>query len=242
LNYYPHHIGDYAAATEHLSWLEDMAYTRLIRLYYRTEKPIPSDRAVVYRLVRASGSQERKAVDAVLSEFFVLTDDGYRQKRCDEELLRMQEKSNKARASVEKRWQYERNTNVSTNEHTNVLRTGYVGNTPNNQEPITNNQEPKEKVNTSCPEPSKKPARSRPAQRWNGVEIIRLPVVGAPEPEVPITREFVDEMQAAYPAVDVEATLPEIRAWCVANPARRKTPSGIYRFVQSWLSREQNRG
>jgi uncharacterized protein YdaU (DUF1376 family) len=242
VNYYPHHIGDYAAATEHLSWLEDMAYTRLIRLYYRTEKPIPSDRAVVYRLVRASGSQERKAVDAVLSEFFVLTDDGYRQKRCDEELVRMQEKSSKARASVEKRWQYERNTNVSTNEHTDVLRTGYVGNTPNNQEPITNNQEPKEKVNTSCPESRKKPARSRPPPRWNGETVCLLPVVAHASPEIPITREFVDEMQAAYPAVDVEATLPEIRAWCVANPSKRKTASGVYRFVQSWLSREQNRG
>jgi hypothetical protein len=40
----------------------------------------------------------------------------------------------------------------------------------------------------------------------------------------------------------VTATLPEIRAWCVANPSKRKTPGGIHRFVQSWLSREQNRG
>ena len=31
LNYFEDHIGDYAAATAHLSWDEDMAYTRLIR-------------------------------------------------------------------------------------------------------------------------------------------------------------------------------------------------------------------
>jgi hypothetical protein len=99
-----------------------------------------------------------------------------------------------------------------------------------------------EKVNTSCPEPSDKPARSRPAPRWNGATVCLLPVVAHAEPEIPITQEFVDEMQRAYPAVDVAATLPEIRAWCVANPSKRKTPSGVYRFVQSWLSREQNRG
>ncbi len=97
-------------------------------------------------------------------------------------------------------------------------------------------------LKTSCPESRKKPARSRPPPRWNGETVCLLPVVAHASPEIPITREFVDEMQAAYPAVDVEATLPEIRAWCVANPSKRKTASGVYRFVQSWLSREQNRG
>jgi uncharacterized protein YdaU (DUF1376 family) len=41
VNFYKHHLGDYDAATAHLSWDEDQAYTRLLRLYYRTEKPIP---------------------------------------------------------------------------------------------------------------------------------------------------------------------------------------------------------
>ena len=31
MNYYEHHIGDYDADISHLSWAEDMAYTRLIR-------------------------------------------------------------------------------------------------------------------------------------------------------------------------------------------------------------------
>ncbi len=37
--YYQHHIGDYAAATRHLSWLEYTAY-RCLELYYRREKPL----------------------------------------------------------------------------------------------------------------------------------------------------------------------------------------------------------
>lgn len=101
----------------------------------------------------------------------------------------------------------------------------------------------KDNTVTACPESVAKPrSRSGPAARWNGETVAMLPVTAHAEPEIPITREFVDEMQQAYPLVDVEATLSEIRAWCLANPARRKTATGVHRFVQSWLSREQNRG
>jgi uncharacterized protein YdaU (DUF1376 family) len=97
LNFYKHHIGDYDADTAHLSWLEDMAYTRLMRLYYRREVPIPSDIAQACRLVRASSKQEREAVESVLSEFFVLDDDGWHNKRCDEEIGEAQAKADKNR-------------------------------------------------------------------------------------------------------------------------------------------------
>jgi uncharacterized protein YdaU (DUF1376 family) len=90
VNYFEDHIGDYAAATAHLSWDEDMAYTRLIRAYYHTEKPIPKGQA--YRLARASTAAHRRAVDAVLTEFFELREDGFHQKRCDEEIVRFHEK------------------------------------------------------------------------------------------------------------------------------------------------------
>jgi uncharacterized protein YdaU (DUF1376 family) len=96
VNYFEDHIGDYAAATAHLSWDEDMAYTRLIRAYYHTEKPIPKGQA--YRLARASTAAHRRAVDAVLTEFFELREDGFHQKRCDEEIVRFHEKQGKARA------------------------------------------------------------------------------------------------------------------------------------------------
>lgn len=88
MNFYKHHIGDYAAATAHLSWDEDMAYTRLLRWYYQHEKAVPDDRRAIYRLARASSKPQREAVDAVLEEFFSLEEDGWHQKRCDEELVR----------------------------------------------------------------------------------------------------------------------------------------------------------
>ena len=38
MNYYEHHLGDYAEATAHLSFVEDAAYSRLMRKAYATEK------------------------------------------------------------------------------------------------------------------------------------------------------------------------------------------------------------
>lgn len=50
------------------------------------------------------------------------------------------------------------------------------------------------------------------------------------------------QWQKTYPAVDVFAELAKMESWLDANPAKRKTPKGIKRFVNSWLSRAQDRG
>jgi uncharacterized protein YdaU (DUF1376 family) len=88
MNFYEHHIGDYAEATAHLSFVEDAAYSRLLRKYYATERPLPGDIKAVQRLVGARTEDERAAVDQVLQEFFELRDDGWHQLRCDEEIAR----------------------------------------------------------------------------------------------------------------------------------------------------------
>lgn len=93
MNYFPHHIGDYDSHTSHLSWLEDAAYRRLLCLYYRTEKPLPSDHAQCCRLVRAGSRQERQAVAQVLGEFFDLREDGWHSERCDREIAKAQSRS-----------------------------------------------------------------------------------------------------------------------------------------------------
>lgn len=86
MNFYPHHIGDYAKDTAHLSMVEDGAYRRLIDLYYTRERPIPADMATVYRLARAHTKAERDAVKSVLQEFFIETEIGFRHSRCEKEI------------------------------------------------------------------------------------------------------------------------------------------------------------
>lgn len=91
MNYYEHHIGDYAEATAHLSFVEDAAYTRLIRKYYATEKPLPADLKQVQRLIAARTREEKSAVEAMLQEFFILKEDGWHNERCDLEIARYQD-------------------------------------------------------------------------------------------------------------------------------------------------------
>jgi hypothetical protein len=52
----------------------------------------------------------------------------------------------------------------------------------------------------------------------------------------------LNELADLYPAVDVIGELRAMRAWCLANPTKRKTKGGAMRFVNSWLSKAQNDG
>lgn len=147
MNYYPHHLGDYAAATTHLSWDEDMAYTRLLRAYYTAEKGIPD--ATRYRVARAMSRTQKQAVDVVLQEFFTLQDGIWTQRRADEEIAAYQDKQEKAKRSAEARWngkrsQSERNANASPN----AMRTHSEGNAPN-----PNNQNQDQNLVTGNPIP-----------------------------------------------------------------------------------------
>ena len=59
--------------------------------------------------------------------------------------------------------------------------------------------------------------------------------------EFAVTQEQVSEWRGLYPAVDVMQELRSMKGWLSANPERRKTRSGIVRFINGWLSRTQNR-
>jgi hypothetical protein len=56
-----------------------------------------------------------------------------------------------------------------------------------------------------------------------------------------VRQDSVDEFTAAYPRIDVAAELAKARAWCLSNPKNRKTRSGAQRFLNSWLSRANDR-
>jgi len=105
MNYYEHHIGDYTVTTMHLTAMEDGMYSRLLRSYYATEKPLPADVILLQKMVRASSKKEKDALFSVLKQFFILTNDGWRQARCDAEIKRFKERQLKAKRSAECRWQ-----------------------------------------------------------------------------------------------------------------------------------------
>ncbi|MDH5858995.1 YdaU family protein [Lampropedia aestuarii] len=99
MNYYPFHIGDYITHTAHLSPLEDIAYRRLLDLYYQTEGALTGDVQRLSRLIRMR--EHEQEVAHVLDEFFTCRDERWFHARCDAELMRMTDKQAKARASAE---------------------------------------------------------------------------------------------------------------------------------------------
>lgn len=93
MHYYSFHINDYRAATAHLSNEEDLAYRRLIDMYYDTEQKIPLDTHWVSRRIRVG----IKVVESVLADMFIRTDDGWYHPRCQEEIEHYQQNAQKNR-------------------------------------------------------------------------------------------------------------------------------------------------
>jgi uncharacterized protein YdaU (DUF1376 family) len=148
MNYYEHHIGDYAEATAHLTFVEDAAYSRMIRKYYAQEKPLPVDVKAVQRLIAARTKEEREAVEIVLNEFFTLEADGWHNGRCDTEIARYQDKQAKAKRSAEARWNKPQSqSDGNANASPNAMRTHTEGNA--HQTPDTRHQTPD--VNHTAP-------------------------------------------------------------------------------------------
>lgn len=161
MNYYEHHIGDYAEATSHLTFNEDAAYSRLIRKYYASEKPLPVELKAVQRLIGARTKEEKEAVETILDEFFFLADDGWHNTRCDEEIARYQDKQAKAKRSAEARWNKQpTHSDGNANASPDAMRTHSDGSAPrartSRQSPVASRQTPDVNPTThsvSCTQP-----------------------------------------------------------------------------------------
>lgn len=205
MNYYEHHIGDFAQATAHLSFVEDAAYSRLIRKYYAEEKPMPADIKAVQRLVGARTKEERQAVADILDEFFELEFDGWHNKRCDAEIARYRGKQDKARASAEARWskrnadamrtQCERMPKQMRTHPPETMRTQCEGNA--HQSPVTSNQSPDLKPTT-------------------GSSVVDHPPASAPQPPENATRKGALCKQLRSLGIDAA---PHLQGWAELLPA-----------------------
>lgn len=86
-------------------------------------------------------------------------------------------------------------------------------------------------INTSCPEPDK------PSPDLSG---IKLPLNDKSFYDVPLDK--IALWKETYQAVDIEQELKKMAAWLDSNPTRRKTRRGIPKFINGWLSRQQDSG
>jgi len=84
MHYYKFNIAGWTLSTSHLSLVEEAIYFRLINYYYDTEKPIPKETHSVFRRLRLGNDSD--IANTILDEFFTLTDKGWVQSRCEENL------------------------------------------------------------------------------------------------------------------------------------------------------------
>ena len=134
MHYYQFNIADYRSATVHLSNEEDLAYRRLLDMYYDMETKIPLDTQWVARRIRV----ESAVVQNVLSDMFERHEDGWFHARCQETIEHYHAMAEKNRANGKLGGR--RKNPVGSDSQPSAKAT-------NNQELITNNQ--KLIVNTS---------------------------------------------------------------------------------------------
>lgn len=151
MNYFERHLGDYARDAGHLSMLEHGAYTLLLDRYYTTEQGIPADTA--HRICRARTRDERAAVDAVLAEFFTLTNGVWVNGRAEREITKMRAKVEAARTNGKKGGRPKANPKLTQQKPTGLA----VGSIPLTQ------QKAHQTPDTSYSEPNGSGAEAPPA-------------------------------------------------------------------------------
>jgi uncharacterized protein YdaU (DUF1376 family) len=143
MHYYSFHVGDYIHDTAHLNNDEDLAFRRLLDLYYTQEKPIPNKTHEVARRIRMG--KNIGAVQTVLEEFFMYSQehDFWFHKRCYETIAAYQAKAERNRAVGK----------LGGRPKTNPNETQTVSKDNPNHKPITINHKPiKERATiVACP-------------------------------------------------------------------------------------------
>jgi uncharacterized protein YdaU (DUF1376 family) len=143
MHYYAFNIRDYRADTAHLTNEEDLAYRRLIDLYYESEAMIPLDTQWVAKRLRL----DFQTVQTVLKDMFQETPDGWFHARCDKEIQIYHANAEKNRANGAKGGRPKKQNNPTESENNPLGYSGFSEKTqgypnanPNERQPITSNQ------------------------------------------------------------------------------------------------------
>lgn len=82
MHYYKFNIGDFDKSTRHLSIIERGLFRDILDLYVKDEKPVTDNLKKLERLLCVKSKAEKEALQNILDDFFVLTDDGYYSEYC----------------------------------------------------------------------------------------------------------------------------------------------------------------
>jgi uncharacterized protein YdaU (DUF1376 family) len=219
---------DFLADIGHLGNTELGIYTRLLLVYYRDQRPLPVDQDRLRRLAMTFSPEECRALEAVVSEFFVLTaePDGtrvWRHRRADKEIVAAQEARQKrvdqtaAARRVRHKWPEVSVTEPVTEPVTESV-TGSVTAGESESEP-----EPEKRHHTHTRERAGvTPAALAVAMRRAGVE------ANGAHPEV---------IALAAQGVAVDTVVAACREACQRKPGERVPVTYVARVLESWAKK-----
>lgn len=194
MNFYDFHIGDYTSRTAHLEPMEDLAYRRMLDLYYTRECALPADVEQIARLIRMRGQIQE--IKTVLAEFFLdLEGEGWMHSKCEEVITAANAKRDAAKKSANARWS-------KSEADANAMR--------------PHNERMKDALPTQskCNAPSPSPSPTTQSSTANAV--VRTPRKRGAK-FCPDDFEVTDEMrqwaQDEFPAVDLMTQTSAFRDW-----------------------------
>ena len=225
MHYYQFNIGDYISHTHHLTPMENLAYRLLLDLYYLHERPFNVCSTTLARQINLRDYVQE--VEAVLSEFFVSTSEGWINKRADEEIAhyhgKLEQASKAGKASAAKRTINASSTDVQPNNNQEPIN--------NKHKPLTNKQEPQEKQKIAT-------ATRLPAD-WKPTET-DLAFCKTTRPDLnpfDVADSFVDYWIAQPGAKGRKASWPATwRTW-VRN---QRASNGTAKFLTAQQQRDEN--
>ncbi|NLS97427.1 MAG: hypothetical protein GXX96_35250 [Planctomycetaceae bacterium] len=131
-------------------------------------------------------------------------------------------------------------TRASAQKRQRKSRRGVTPVTVDRDASVTREEERREEVSKTpsesfCSEPSPNGSKLKAEP-----VVLEFPTVGTGAKTWHLTQSKVDEYSEAFPGLDIVAECRKARQWCKDNPEKRKTPKGMPRFLNTWLSKAQD--
>lgn len=221
---------DFSASTSLLSTAELGLYLKLLALYYEQEAPIQE--AQCERIARAYAGGDLDSLSYILSQFFVRTDDGWRQPRADREIAALKEKSEKAKAAIAKRWS-RGGTDTNVIQTYNERKTDVIQDIRHKTEDIYKERELEREV-APAPLSSHSPAHSHTTGSASKTHLLDF--------------ETLPETWRAYcqtqrPDLNPEKVFTDFRFYFLSGSGlgTRRSDKGWSQSWQNWVRREKEK-
>jgi len=198
MHFYEFNIGDYAKKTQHLTNEEDLAYRRLLDLYYDTEKPVLSGGlATLSRRLRV----DQQALENVLNEFFP----GGKNKHADEKIAAYYVYIEKQKANGKQ---------GGRPKHKPTANPPQTQNNPVPSQPLPTNHLP--------------PTIIKPLARTDKKPSVHAIEFDFENGEFSNLNGHLSLWEKAYPAVNIQVELNKAAVWLIEHPKNRKSNYGKF--------------